>query len=117
MFERWNRMLDHVSDKKVLSYSTVTMARNPREKAKLRSRSPEHIQLSEDEQWRLVSESGILQQASHQASDDSSDTPLAEEIFNSLLLIIPFSFVLLMMEMCVNLFLTATLLLSNTAPV
>jgi len=61
----------------------------------------------EDEQWRLVNESGILHKVSSipttQATNDEDDvTPLVEEIFGAVLLIIPFSFLLLMMEMFVS---------------
>jgi len=67
------------------------------------STAPEHFELPEDEQWRLINEAGILNKfpvASDE--DDDEDTPLEEEIFNAITLIIPFSFLLLMMDMCAS---------------
>lgn len=75
---------------------------------------PPHIQISEEEQLRLIKQSGILEQIqvsgqNHEASstppraseDDNEDYPLAEEIFAATTLLIPMSFLLLMMYMCV----------------
>ncbi len=71
------------------------------------------IQLSEEEQWRLINESGVLHQVAAAEGAPSSegmkqskeeDSPLAEEIFDAVVLIIPFTFLLVMMEMCVGLF-------------
>jgi len=60
------------------------------------------VELAEDEQWRLINESGILQKVSTKKEDEEEeDYPLAEEIFSAVTLIIPFSFLLLMMDMCV----------------
>ena len=67
----------------------------------------EEVKLSEEEQWRLINESGVLERLSRTGHDDSKFTevetrsPLPDEIFNATLLIIPFSFLLLMFEMCV----------------
>ena len=62
-------------------------------------------EIPEDEQWRLVNESGILSKVSniskHVLNDEDEPTTLAEEIFGAVLLIVPFSFLLLMMEMFV----------------
>lgn len=65
------------------------------------------VELSEEEQWRLINQSGILKQVPKPASTDAAGAKLAvdepetagDEIFNALLLIIPFSFILLLMEM------------------
>lgn len=60
-------------------------------------------EIPEEEQWRLVDESGILGQISSiprkQVTID--EDPLAEEIFGAVILIIPFSSLLLMMEIAV----------------
>lgn len=68
------------------------------------------MEISEEEQWRLVNESGILGKVSsisrtQVTNDEDEATPLVEEIFNTVLMIIPFSFLLLMMEMFVPFFL------------
>lgn len=63
------------------------------------------IEISEEEQRRLIDESGILQRALRaeniqKVEPDSSDAyPLAEEIFNDIIYLVPISFCLLMMEM------------------
>jgi hypothetical protein len=60
--------------------------------------------IPEDEQWRLINESGILHKVDSvsQTNDQEKDSiPLAEEIFNAVTMIIPISFLLLLMEMCV----------------
>jgi hypothetical protein len=91
-----------------LSELNTTMARNRKEKTKLPSpplpEASEQLHISEDEQWRLVNESGILNRKIPNRSEDETEdnTPLADEIFNAVILIIPFSFLLLMMEMCVT---------------
>jgi len=73
-------------------------------------RSPQDLdrstmEIPEDEQWRLINESGIIGKVSNitkNDDDDSEATPLAEEIFSAVLLIIPFSFLLLMMEILIH---------------
>jgi len=67
------------------------------------------IEISEEEQMRLIEQSGILTKvkaAEKNASLSKEEgveerIPLSDEIFNAVLYIIPFSFLLLMMEMCV----------------
>lgn len=64
------------------------------------------LDIPEDEQWRLINDSGILRKAGvtstvQRAPDEDEDTPFAEEVFSAIVLIIPFSFLLLMMEMYV----------------
>jgi hypothetical protein len=59
--------------------------------------------IPEDEQWRLVNQSGILGKVSDIHRNQAVDGEhLAEEIFGAVLLIIPFSSLLLMMEMFVT---------------
>ncbi|KAK0230832.1 hypothetical protein IW262DRAFT_1340754 [Armillaria fumosa] len=69
------------------------------------------IQLSEEEQWRLINESGVLHQVAAADGAPSSegikqrkeaDSPLAEEIFDAVVLIIPFTFLLVMMEILIH---------------
>ena len=75
---------------------------------------PPYVQFSEEEQLRLIEQTGILQEIpasgqKHEASstpprasvDDDEDYPLAEEIFAATTLLIPMSFLLLMMYMWV----------------
>ena len=65
--------------------------------------SKEHLEISEEDQWRLINDTGILKQPISRptrAEDEEESTSLGDEIFNSVTLIIPFSFLLLMMEMC-----------------
>jgi hypothetical protein len=63
------------------------------------------IELPEDEQWRLINQTGILHKVSNttatkpNGSEPPAKLDLADEIFNSILYIIPFSFLLLLMEM------------------
>jgi hypothetical protein len=74
--------------------------------------STQDLNISEEEQWRLINETGILRnlppdsgnykQAQQDTKSEDEDTPLAEEIFMATVLIIPFSFMLLMMDILVN---------------
>ncbi|RDB22676.1 hypothetical protein Hypma_010291 [Hypsizygus marmoreus] len=72
------------------------------------SSSTEASEIPEDEQWRLVNESGILgkmasiPRANEEEVQEPELTPLGEEIFNSIILIIPMSFVLLLMEILIH---------------
>jgi hypothetical protein len=74
--------------------------------------STPYVQLSEEEQLRLLKQAGVLEEIpvsgqKHEASstppqssdDDNEDYPLAEEIFAATTLLIPMSFLLLMMYM------------------
>lgn len=68
------------------------------------------IDITEDEQWRLINQSGILQnpalvqESRVESTVDVEDEEiyLCDEIFNSVMLIIPFSSLLLLMEMYVS---------------
>jgi len=61
------------------------------------------IEISEDEQRRLIQESGILKKIPTRKPEESTDNdealPLAEEIFSAVVLIMPFTFFLVMMDM------------------
>ena len=64
------------------------------------------IEISEDEQWRLINATGILEKLPHTSPSqqdiaEEQETPLAEEIFSAVILIMPMSFLLLLMEMYV----------------
>lgn len=65
------------------------------------------IKISEDEQWRLINESGVLHKISGQENpvdevkpEEPSPFPLVDEILDTSLLIIPFCSLLIVMEMC-----------------
>jgi hypothetical protein len=68
------------------------------------------IDITEDEQWRLINQSGILQnptlvQESRVESTvdvEEEEISLCDEIFNAVMLIMPFSSLLLLMEMYVS---------------
>jgi hypothetical protein len=92
------------------------MAKGHQEGTHARQSSP-YVQLSEEEQLRLIEQTGILKETpvrfrpgqKHEASstpprasfDEGEDYPLAEEIFAATTLLIPMSFLLLMMYMWV----------------
>ncbi|KAG6855114.1 hypothetical protein C0991_006043 [Blastosporella zonata] len=58
--------------------------------------------IPEQEQWRLINESGVLNKIKTRAEEDESDAPLAEEIFDAIVIIIPISFLLLLMEILIH---------------
>ncbi|KAI0721907.1 hypothetical protein C8T65DRAFT_734892 [Cerioporus squamosus] len=77
------------------------------------------VDIPEDEQWRIINETGILKQIprdwnpSRPADQEQKATegaeeeeeglsPFAEEVFSALMLIVPMSFMLLMMEILVH---------------
>lgn len=66
------------------------------------------LELTEEEQWRLVNETGILKKLAAEPSrpaprpsdeDEEDVSPFAEEIFQTTCFAIPMSFMLLLMEM------------------
>ncbi|KAJ7667936.1 hypothetical protein DFH06DRAFT_233663 [Mycena polygramma] len=57
------------------------------------------LNIPAEEQWRLINESGVLRKVGSPA--EPNELPLGEEIFNSLLLITPCSFLLLLMEILI----------------
>jgi len=93
------------------------MAKGHQEGTHARQSSP-YIQISEEEQLRLIERTGILKDTpvrfrsgqKHEASstpprasfDDDEDYPLAEEIFAATTLLIPMSFLLLMMYILIH---------------
>ncbi|KAG5638991.1 hypothetical protein H0H81_007899 [Sphagnurus paluster] len=68
--------------------------------------SPAETEIPEEEQWRLINESGILKKvkidmAPH-VDDEDGMSPLAVEIFDAIIIIIPISFLLLLMEVLIH---------------
>ena len=64
------------------------------------------LELTEEEQWRLVNETGILKKLPAEPSrpqpsdeDEEEVSPFAEEIFQTTCFVIPMSFMLLLIEM------------------
>jgi hypothetical protein len=89
------------------------MARR-RQTDKNQSQNTPDLQISNEEQWRLIEQSGILKKVptsdheptstsstpqANQRNDDEEEYPLAEEIFAATTLLVPMSFLLLMMYM------------------
>ncbi|OAX43888.1 hypothetical protein K503DRAFT_846906 [Rhizopogon vinicolor AM-OR11-026] len=65
------------------------------------------VEISEDEQWRLIQETGVLRKISgtqkpEETIDNGEPLPLAEEIFNAVVLIMPFTFFLIMMDILIH---------------
>ncbi|OBZ71799.1 hypothetical protein A0H81_08290 [Grifola frondosa] len=85
------------------------MAKNRKGHSKPSSSSEQAVEISEEEQWRIINDTGILkkvpqatqveQLAEEEAEEESI---LANEIFNAVTLIIPMSSLLLLMEMYVS---------------
>jgi len=57
------------------------------------------IEISDEEQWRIIKQTGILDAAKLQDQRVVEEISFGDEIFNAVLLIIPFSSLLLLMEM------------------
>jgi len=59
-------------------------------------------EISEEEQWRIINETGLLKQMPNSPPttrvEEEEGTPFAEEILNALLLIAPFTFLLVLMD-------------------
>lgn len=60
-------------------------------------------EISEEEQWRIINETGLLKNLPGtprtKTVEAEEETPFAEEILNAMLLIAPFTFILVMMDM------------------
>ena len=99
------------------------MARNRKNRDKSASQTTDTIDIPEDEQWRIIQQSGILKQiptdskaakTDEGAEDDEEGlSPFAEEVFNAMMLIIPMSFMLLLMDMYVACYLQTASKLTN----
>ena len=89
----------------------LPMARNRKSQSKAASSKADAIDIPEAEQWRIIQESGILKQIPKDSkapkTEDGADgeeddlSPFAEEVLNSMMLIIPMSFMLFLMDVCV----------------
>ncbi|KAF8484947.1 hypothetical protein DFH94DRAFT_624346 [Russula ochroleuca] len=85
-----------------------------RKNDKNQSQNAPELQVSTEEQWRLIEQSGILKKVpasdrrpttppqASQGNDDEEEYPLAEEIFAATTLLIPISFLLLMMYILIH---------------
>jgi len=66
------------------------------------------IEITKDEQWRLINQSGILQNPSLESmvestiAEEEEKLSLCDEIFNAVMLIIPFSTLLLLMVILIH---------------
>ncbi|KAF9820980.1 hypothetical protein IEO21_00957 [Rhodonia placenta] len=84
----------------------MAKGRKANTKAPAKNKSPGNLELPEEEQWRIINETGILKKfPGPRASDvvhEEEQTPFADEVFNAMLLIIPMSFLLLLMEILVH---------------
>lgn len=74
--------------------------KNTKSPKKSPSNQPE---ISEEEQWRIINETGLLKQLSTsqrtpRVEEGEEGTPFAEEILDAMLLIAPFTFLLVMMD-------------------
>jgi hypothetical protein len=90
-----------------------------RTKADIDKETPSNplIQIPEEEQQRLIQESGVLNKITRGGQNDQTNTstpeetatPFFDEFFNTLFLLVPFSFLLLLMELWVS-------ILANSQP-
>lgn len=96
------------------------MAKQRKQKTAAKNSTPIPDEIPEDEQWRIIEESGLLKKIprekynspsstttppaqDEQDLDDELCSPLCNEIFNSILYLIPFSSLYIMMEVYVRL--------------
>ncbi|KAG2146742.1 hypothetical protein DEU56DRAFT_786183 [Suillus clintonianus] len=84
------------------------MARN-RQKTQTTPAQKPLLEISEDEQWRLIQEAGVLRKITESDIQKPGETagnveplPLAEEIFNAVVFIMPFTFFLIMMDILIH---------------
>ncbi|KAK0235758.1 hypothetical protein EDD85DRAFT_613296 [Armillaria nabsnona] len=66
--------------------------------------APRDPTLTKEEKWRLMQESEDFRNSDGPGVDEieEQDSPLAEEIFTAITMIVPFSFLLLMMEILIR---------------
>lgn len=81
------------------------MPRNRKSKGTASQGEHNPIEMSEEEQWRLINQTGILKQPIPRSNaadiEKEEDSTLGDEIFSAITLIMPFSFCFLLFEMCV----------------
>ncbi|PFH51439.1 hypothetical protein AMATHDRAFT_74986 [Amanita thiersii Skay4041] len=86
----------------------MSASRRSKKASKSSKRSEQDmLHIPDEEQWRLVNESGILKKLEVPKPKFSQDQteeplPLGEEIFNATMLIVPFCFLLLMMDILIH---------------
>ncbi|RPD61961.1 hypothetical protein L226DRAFT_535338 [Lentinus tigrinus ALCF2SS1-7] len=83
-----------------------------RNRKNVASEKQDTVDIPEDEQWRIINQTGILKQVPRAADREQRTTegsdeeeglsPFAEEVFSAAMLTIPMSFLLLMMEILVH---------------
>ncbi|CAK5275582.1 unnamed protein product [Mycena citricolor] len=81
-------------------------SKNPADEIPLKRPEEAGLNIPEDEQWRLINESGVLKNAGkyrvpRPGDENAEPDSLGEEIFNALLLVTPCSFLLLMMQILI----------------
>lgn len=97
-------------------HSVALMSKNRKSKPKPPTEQKPLIEIPEDEKWRLIRQSGLLERFKDSDLPSTSSSaptrpvttseegldgppPLAEEILNALMLIMPHTFFLVMMDM------------------
>ncbi|KAL4075934.1 hypothetical protein J3A83DRAFT_4157339 [Scleroderma citrinum] len=80
------------------------MVKNRKSAPKTSQGDPKDVDIPEEEQWRLVRESGVLSEVAPVAKNEPNDgpLPLAEEIFDASVIIMPMTFFLIMMEILIH---------------
>ncbi|KIM68614.1 hypothetical protein SCLCIDRAFT_105377 [Scleroderma citrinum Foug A] len=85
------------------------MAKTRKNASKATSDDLQDIKISEEEQWRLVRESGVLSKVAvntdaKESKSEPNDGPgaLAEEIFDAAIIIMPMTFFLILMEILIH---------------
>ncbi|KAH7887824.1 hypothetical protein F5I97DRAFT_1863089 [Phlebopus sp. FC_14] len=90
------------------------MSRNRKDASKTPAEYAQTVEIPEEEQWRLIRESGVLNtinpaqgipsKSAVASTDEDEDSPpsLAEEIFNALVVIMPLTFFLIMMDILIH---------------
>lgn len=83
------------------------MPRQRKDKSSSKAKSSNVDRISEEEQWRIINNSGVLKnipkdtkvvETEDDTTDDEICSPLCNEIFNAILLIIPFSSLYITMD-------------------
>jgi len=80
------------------------MPRNRKSKETVPQGEVNDIEMSEEEQWRLINQTGILKQPIPRpgAADIEKEYDLADEIFSAITMIIPFTFCFLLFEILIH---------------
>ncbi|KAF9247218.1 hypothetical protein BU15DRAFT_70052 [Melanogaster broomeanus] len=90
------------------------MSKNRKSKSKSPAEIKPLIEIPEEEQWRLIQDSGLLNRINKPDQPTPTSTqvstteegdglsPLAEDIFNAVIIIMPHTFFLIMMDILIN---------------